>query len=77
MKILLGEEAKSFLKELAMKNYINDNKNIRGGVFEETGIYVGYDCSSSETFVEEFDNIIEAVKYASGIMARTINNNYI
>ena len=79
MKVLLGDKAESFLKELEIENYINKNPDIRGGVFQEGDIYIGYDCrvAMSEVFVEDFDDVVEAAKYANGVMARTINNNYI
>lgn len=81
-EVLLGKQAKKFLKILENNNYINKEKYIIGGVFLEKirkgkCIYVGFDCSGNETFVEEFDDVVEATKYTSGIMAKTINNNLI
>jgi hypothetical protein len=79
MKVLLGEEAQEYLKVLEKNNWINVLENIKGGIFnsEIPRIYTAYDCRGSETFVEDFDDIVEAAKYADGIQARTINNEYL
>jgi hypothetical protein len=79
MKILLGEEAKSYLKELEIQNWNNKNADILGGMFQSEipKVYIAYDCRGSEIFVEDFDDIVEAAKYANGIQARTINNEYL
>lgn len=76
--LLKGKAAKLFYKS-ACKKY--DNKFPKsfvhiGGYFktEYKGIYEAFDfCTGSEVFTEPFDNKKEAKKYASGIMAKTMD----
>ena len=73
---------------LSITNYINKEPSIIGGIFlgeiksneytiNKIPIYVAYDCTGRETFVEDFDDIVEAAKYANGIIARTLDNQLI
>lgn len=84
-KILLGENAKRFLDILELE-YINYNsqlidESILGGIFNNTikdrDIFTAFSCCGDETFVEDFDDIVEAAKYANGIEAKTINGEII
>ena len=70
--ILLGEEAREFLNELSLKDYINKDISVKGGIFyeERRNVLIAFDTTGGETFVEEFDDIVEAAKYAKGKLAR-------
>lgn len=50
----------------------NDYDGIGGYYLSEIpGRWIAYDfCSGDEVFIEEFDDLEEAIKYASGIEAR-------
>ena len=79
-RILLGGTARDYLKLLEETDYVKiDNLPIMGGVFEEETldgkgfVYISFDCSSSEVTLEEFDDLLEACKYAKGIKAKTIS----
>lgn len=79
-RILLGGTAKDYLKLLEATDYMKiDNLPIMGGVFEEERVdgkgfvYIGFDCRSTEVTLEEFDDIVEACKYARGIKSKTIS----
>lgn len=50
----------------------NDYNGIGGYYLSEIpGRWIAYDfCSGDEVFIEEFDELDEAIKYASGIEAR-------
>ena len=75
-KILIGDADQEFCNALGETNWENSNKVIKGGLYqsEMEGIYVAFDCSGDETFVENFNDVVEAAKYANGIKARTIDN---
>lgn len=77
-KILLGLEAKHKWELLEKSDWKSRDvdRDLKGGIFQSEipGIWVAYDCTDgSETFVEDFDNLVEAAKYASGIIAKTID----
>ena len=89
--ILLGEDANIFLKRLADED-INWNSQkidplVKGGIYaysyktinhkEDENIYVAFSCCGNETFVEDFDDIVEAAKYANRIKAKIINGDLI
>ena len=77
-KILLGEEAESFLRVLYIQHYKHKTDTIGGIFISEEGIYTAYDYSDkNETFVEDFDDVVEAAKYTNGIQAKTINGEII
>lgn len=78
-KVLLGTDALTFLKSLEKINWVNDEPKIKGGVFETEieSLYCAYDSSNGKTFVEEFYDLQEAVKYAMGIQAHTRNDQFI
>lgn len=76
-KILLGKDAKSFYSLLSNVDWKSKNldPSVKGGIFESEipNVYVAFDnTNSTETFVEDFDDIIEAAKYVSGNEAKTI-----
>lgn len=77
MRVLLGDSAILYWLELENNDWKPTNKDISGGIFGEVDRYIAYSCCNTETFVEEFDDIVEAAKYASGIMAKTINGDMI
>lgn len=81
MTILIGKAAKEFLNLLSDEdinwNSRKLNKNIKGGIINSSENYTAFSCCGNETFVEDFDDIVEAAKYANGIEAKTINNEYI
>lgn len=46
--------------------------NVGGWWLEKEGLWMAYDFTNGEeVFLEEFDNQTEAIKYASGVLART------
>lgn len=49
-----------------------DFANVGGWWLEKEGLWIAYDFTNGEeVFIEEFDDQREAIKYASGVMART------
>lgn len=79
--LLKDEAAKIFLNAATnneeYKKFPNSFRGI-GGCFlsEKEGIYVGFDFTDGrEVFVEDFDNMDEAIKFATGVDAVTINGN--
>lgn len=90
-KILLGEDAIIFLKRSADQDIRENSQKIysfvKGGLYtysyktinhnEDKNVYVAFSCCGNETLIEEFDDVVEAAKYANGIMAKTINGELI
>ncbi len=76
-KILIGDEAKSFYTEATKEGKFTEfGKEFAGigGYFqsEYPSITIAFDFTNGhEVFTEEFDDEGEAVKYASGVEART------
>lgn len=79
MKILLGEDASRFLNRLGDKDINWDSRkideNVKGGIMTThiigVTVYTAFSCCGNETFVEDFDDVVEAAKYANGIIAKT------
>lgn len=73
--ILLGSEARDFFSQAtAGEKYTNFGPLIayHGGVFTYNGWFIAFDFGTGdEVHLEEFDDFIEAAKYASGRIART------
>lgn len=76
MRILLhGDKAQHFYKYATKNdNYTFEDNKFKGigGYFKEGNNLVAYDFTNGhEVFIENFSNVIEAIKYASGIIATT------
>ena len=84
-KILLGSDAVEFLNLLNLEHINYNNKlidnSVLGGIINNSikgyDVYTAFSCCGNETFVEDFDDIVEAAKYANGIEAKTINGDVI
>lgn len=84
--IVLGKEAYDLYVELTnhekftrlQKELEAKGMNDLGLIWIENGIIVAADfCKGCEIFIEEFDNILEAARYASGLKATTRGGQYI
>jgi hypothetical protein len=78
MRILLKDEAAKLFYKAATADYkftdFGESFEYIGGYWlEPNGVYCAYDFTNGfEVYIEDFDDRSEAIKYASGIMARTI-----
>ena len=77
MRIVLNNKAAKIFYTAATHDYkftdFGDSfKDIGGYWLDSDGVYCAYDFTNGfEVYIEDFDDIIEAIKYASGIIAHT------
>lgn len=70
--ILGGPDAEAFLNKIAKDSYqVKDNQAVSGGYFFSDNFWIGFWVSDTgETFVEDFDDKLDATLYAQGIQVK-------